>query len=199
MISVGLTGGMGVGKTTVAGLFAQRGAVVMDADHMVHKLLMPETPVWQDIVSHWGPSVLFQGENRIDRGRLSEFVFKGSDSLKRHLEILYPPLRKDLVREMEMARAKDVQVFLLDASQILEAGWETMFDIIILVRSRFDVCLDRLSKGKGWNSKKIFQRKGFQWPDWVKLRYADFIIDNNGPLWKTKNVVDRIFGQLITE
>jgi len=199
MISVGLTGGMGVGKTTVAGLFAERGAIVMDADQMVHKLLMPENPVWQEVVSQWGPSILFQGEKRIDRDRLSELVFKGSDSLKRHLGIMYPPLRKEVVREMEMAKNRGVRIFLLDASQILEAGWYNMFDVIVLVRSNFDICLDRLLKSKGWDSKMILLRKGFQWPDWIKLRYADFVVDNNGPLRKTKNVVDRIVDQLLTE
>ena len=193
MISVGLTGGIGVGKTTVAGLFSQKGAIVMDADQIVHKFLMPENQVSHQIVSLWGPSILIPGENRIDRNRLAEKVFKGPDSLKRHLDILYPPLKKEVMREMARAKVTGAAVFLLDASQILEAGWETMFDFIVLVRSRFDICLRRLSEQEESDPRRILIRQGFQWPDWVKLRYADFMIDNNGPLWRTRNVVDRIF------
>jgi dephospho-CoA kinase len=197
MLSVGLTGGIGVGKTTVAQLFGKRGAFFLEADQIVHRLLLSNNLVWKQVVSQWGPSILIPGENKINRERLSEIVFKRNNSLKRLLNILYPPLRKEIYKKKEKASNLGSSIFLVEASQILEVGWNTMFDIIVLVITRFEVRQKRLLKDGMLNPDQIRLRMGFQWPDWVKIRYADFLIDNSGPLCKTKDLVDKIYNQLL--
>ncbi|MGA1839643.1 MAG: dephospho-CoA kinase [bacterium] len=197
MLSVGLTGGIGVGKTTVARFFAKKGAFSLDADKIVRKLLLPNSPVWKEVVSQWGPSILIPGENKINRKRLSEIVFKGKNSLGILLDILYPPLKREIFKEKEYASNTGIPIFLVEASQIMEAGWNDMFDSIVLVISSFDARQKRLLMDRVLNDYQIRLRMGFQWPDWVKIRYADFLIDNSGPLWKTKDLACRIYDQLM--
>lgn len=197
MLSVGLTGGIGVGKTTVARFFAKRGAFPLNADKIVHKLLLPDSPVWRQVVSQWGPSILIPGENKINRELLSEIVFKRKKSLKSLLDIIYPPLKTEIFKKKENASHAGTSIFLVEASQILEAGWNDLFDSIVLVITSFDTRQERLLRNRVLNNYQIRSRMGFQWPDWVKMRYADFLIDNSGPLWKTKDLVNRIYDQLM--
>jgi len=197
MLCVGLTGGIGVGKTTVAQIFAKRGVFLLEADPIIHKLLLPKSLVWEQVVSQWGSSVLTPGENKINRKKLAQIVFKRSNELKRLLDILYPPLKIEVSEKKANALNKGALIFLFEASQLLEAGWNTMFDLIILVSTQFDIRHKRLLKNGRLDSNQIRLRMGFQWPDWVKIRYADFLIDNSGTLYKTRDVVDRIYDQLL--
>lgn len=197
MLCVGLTGGIGVGKTTVAQIFAERGVFILEADPIIHKLLLPKSLVWEQVVSQWGSSVLIPGENKINRERLAQIVFKRSNALKRLLDILYPPLKTEVSKKKANALNKGALIFLFEASQLLEAGWNTMFDLIILVRTKFDIRHKRLLKNGRLDPSQIRLRMRFQWPDWVKIRYADFWIDNSGPLYKTRDDVDRIYDQLL--
>jgi len=197
MICIGLTGGIGVGKTTVAGFFSERDVIVLEADKIVHQFLTSDHWVYQEIVSHWGHHCLIPGEKAVDRKKLAEFVFQEKGALKQLLDILYPPLKQVVEEEMKKASNLGIPFFLFDASQILEAGWEKMFDILILVRAEFEKRRDRLLKEGRLNLDQILLRMGFQWPDWIKMRYVDFVVDNSGSLQNTRDAVDRIYDELL--
>ena len=197
MLCVGLTGGIGAGKTTIARLFEKKGIFIVEADPIVHKLLLPKSIIWEQIVSQWGPSILIPEENKINREKLAEIVFNEDNSLKWLLDILYPTLKQEVNKEKTRASNMGALIFLFEASQILEAGWNAMFDVIVLVKTRFDLRQKRLLNNGRLDSNQIRIRMRFQWPDWVKMRYADFWIDNSGPLCKTMDVVYRIYDQLV--
>ncbi|MBN2372800.1 dephospho-CoA kinase [bacterium] len=197
MLSIGLTGGIGAGKTTIAKLFKKLGATVMEADQAVHDLLNPGTPVWRDIISIFGPSILLPGKNEINLCCLSGLVFREYKALKPLLDIIYPRLKEALNRQKAMASREGARIFLFDGSQILEAGWDDLFDIIVLVMTGVDISKKRLSHKDGLSMGQICLRMGFQWPEWVKMRYADFFIDNNGPISKTERTVEFVYGQLV--
>ncbi len=196
MISVGLTGGIGSGKTTIAKLFSDIGAITMEADQIAHQALKQGQDAWKEVVSLFGQRILIPGENEIDRSKLAKIVFENRKALTYLLDIIYPYVNKELIKRLSFESRKGTEVFLFDASQILEAGWENIFDVIILVMARIDVRRERLLRTDRLDLTQICLRSYFQWPDWVKIRYADFLIDNSGPLWKTERIVKSIYRQL---
>ncbi|MGA1796407.1 MAG: dephospho-CoA kinase [bacterium] len=196
MTCVGLTGGIGAGKTTVARMFSYRGAWVVEADRIIHHLLMPQGPACKPVSSIWGDAVC-TGEGRIDRKRLASIVFKDRDALNRLVDILYPLLKHEVTQAMARAKHLHAVMFILDGSQILEAGWEGMFDLIVLVRARGDVCRERMLRRGIMDPEQFRLRRGLQWPEWVKTRHADFIIDNSGSRHMTERAVNGVFDQIV--
>ena len=197
MICVGLTGGIGTGKTTVAHMFSCRGAWVLEADRIIHQLLMPQGPACKPVSTVFGDAVCMPGEGGIDRKRLASIVFRDRHALNRLVGILYPLLRHEVTETMARAKRMVAVMFILDASQIIEAGWEGMFDLIVLVTARSGVCMERILQRGTMDVEQFRLRRGMQWPEWVKVRHAEFVINNNGSRTMTERVVNRIFDQIV--
>lgn len=170
---VGLIGGIGSGKSTVASLFGELGAQVWNADTVVHELL-DRPDVRRSLVRTWGEGIAPRG--RVDRAALARVGFRDAASVRRLNAVLHPHVRRALRRAVACCRRS---VLVLDAPLLLEAGGAKGCDRIVFVEAPEGVRLRRV-KRRGWSPAELRRRERFQWPLEKKRKWADFIVDNGG-------------------
>jgi dephospho-CoA kinase len=185
---VALIGGVGSGKSTLAHWLSDRLRVALiDADTAGHQaLLQPE--VKEQIRRRFGDDV-FDSEGNIRRDRLASEVF-GTDSAhqsaRRDLEdIVHPVIGNDLRRQIDAALRSEVDVILLDAAVLLEAGWQPLCDAIVFVDVPVEQRRERVRTGRGWTPDDLQRREASQLPLDEKRAAAHLVVDNSGPLAAT--------------
>jgi dephospho-CoA kinase len=193
MILVGLTGGIAVGKSTVAAMFAARGAAVVDADRISRRLQEPGEPCHDAIVETFGRDIL-DSTGRIDRRRLGEIVF-ADPSRRAALEaIMHPAIWAACEAEIRAAAGRAVCV--VEAALILETGQRSRFQRIVVVTAPTDVQVERVARARGLTEEEARQRLAAQWANADKARQADYVIDNGGDLAATEAQVVRVYTAL---
>ncbi|MBI3084947.1 MAG: dephospho-CoA kinase [candidate division NC10 bacterium] len=195
MVVVGLTGGIATGKSTVAAMFAARGAAVVDADRIAHALQEPGQPCHHQIVEAFGTELL-DGAGRIDRRRLGARVFAEPAARRRLEAIMHPAIRAACENEIRAAEASGRPVCLVDAALILESGQRDRFDAIVLVSAPEAVQVDRLVRSRRLTEAEARQRIQSQWTTTAKAALADFVIDTGGDLADTEGQVARVYAAL---
>lgn len=199
MIRVGLTGGIACGKSTVAAIFAEMGAKVVDADAIVHQLYRPGEEVYQELISRFGPEIV-RSNGEIDRSRLAAAAFDGGrvDELNK---IVHPAVLRRQQQWMADAAAKDpAAIVMVEAALILEAGARERFDKIVVVTCKPEQKIARLASRAGISENEaraeVERRTRVQLSDEEKMRRADFVVDNSGGLDATRRQVEDIFAKL---
>ncbi|MBI1952978.1 MAG: dephospho-CoA kinase [Candidatus Omnitrophica bacterium] len=199
MIVIGLTGGVGTGKSTVAAEFKRLGARVLDADRLARGLMEPGRPVFKKIVSVFGKTVLGPG-GRLDRGALSERVFRRGGALKKLTGIVHPEVRRQIrARVKRMAARNPASVVVLDVPLLLESKGAYRCDALVVVTAPAETAARRLRLRSGWSVKEIKRRGRFQWPLARKAALADFVVRNGGSRMGTRRQVVRVFSQIVKE
>ena len=213
MLRVGLTGGLGSGKSTVAQMFAAYGVHVISADEVGRKLMQPGEAVYQRIVDHFGPEVV-SSDGTLNRPLLADLAFRQGklDELNR---IVHPPVIAAQEAWIDEVFAHDPDaIAMIESALIFEAGdsgsvpgRRDRFDRVVLVTAPDEVkiqrFLERLSAGTQWEPEKRTQlerdaraRLAQQIPDSKKIPRSDYVIDNGGALEKTQRQVDEVFASL---
>jgi dephospho-CoA kinase len=194
---LGLLGGVASGKSLVAGLLAQRGAVVLDADRAGHEALrLPE--VQEAIRRRWGEAV-FGADGGVDRSRLARVVFApppDGPPERRFLEQLtHPHIAQALRRQVETL-PKDTPLAVLDAALILEAHWGKLVQAFVFVEAPLEVRLAR-AKARGWTEEEFAAREAAQESLDFKRTRADVMIDNSGLPEDTEAQITRLWQSLV--
>jgi dephospho-CoA kinase len=199
---IGLTGGIGSGKSTVARMLAARGAVVIDADRIVHELQAPGTPALAEIVAAFGPEVL-RNDGSLDRPALGAIVFREPEARARLNAILHPRVGAEMARREREAREAGAPVIVLDIPLLLEGrsgGTGTAarlgFDAIVVVWVPEDVQVTRTCSRDGCDAAEARRRIAAQLPLDEKRELADHVIDNSGSLEQTQRQVDALWEKL---
>ncbi len=199
MLKVGLTGGVACGKSTVGQMFAGRGGHVVKADEIAHQLMAPGQPVYQEILQHFGREIV-NPDGTINRQKLAEAAFSGGrvEELNR---IVHPAVVAHQDRWMDEMGARDPgAVVMVEAALILEAGVQGRFDKLVVVSCRPEQKVTRFaarqSISEAMARHEVERRSAAQRPDEEKVRAADFVIDNSGPLAATERQVDVVFAEL---
>jgi dephospho-CoA kinase len=187
-IILGLTGGFGTGKTTVAGILKAYGARVIDADKIAHSLLKKGTPAYKKIVMNFGRAVQ-NSDGSINRAKLGAKVFAKESSRKKLNRIMHPEIIKVM---MAALRSIKKGVVVLDAPLLLEAGLGKIADKLIVVTASRENQMRRIQKSKHISKAQILKRIHSQMPLLDKVRRADFVIDNNGAVSQTRKQVQVI-------
>jgi dephospho-CoA kinase len=177
MILVGLTGGIGSGKSSVSALLAAKGAVIVDADAITRDLQQPGQPVLAAIVSRFGPDVL-AGDGSLDRARLAGIVFADADALKALNDIVHPAVGAEIARRVEAERPTD-HVVVLDIPLLVEGGRYRAAGLLV-VDTPVDVAVARLVEYRGMDEADVRARIGRQATREQRLAVADRVIDNSG-------------------
>jgi len=196
---VGLTGGIGTGKSTVAAMLAARGAVVIDADRLAREVVEPGEPTLARIVQEFGPEVLGP-DGRLDRKALGALVF-ADPARRRRLEALtHPPIRARLDARLEaLARAGFRGVVVVDAPLLVESGLHRAMDRLVVVTADEATQLARLMARDGLDRAEALRRIRSQMPLAAKARLADHVIDNSGDRAATEAQVERLWAALEAE
>lgn len=198
MLKVGLTGGVACGKSTVAKMFADLGAQVVDADAIVHELYRPGLDVYQELVKRFGREIV-KPDGEIDRAKLATAAFDGGrvDELNK---IVHPAVIRQQDRWMRELAARDPHtVAVVEATLIFEAGVKDRFDKIMVVTCKPAQKVTRFAGRTGRNEAdagaEVDRRTRAQLPDEEKARQADFVIDNSGSVEETRRQVQRIYAE----
>jgi dephospho-CoA kinase len=197
MLLVGLTGGIGVGKSTVASMFAARGAAVVNGDEISRRLQEPGQPCYRAIVDAFGREIL-DPAGRIDRRRLGAVVFADTAGLRRLEAIMHPAIWAACEAEIQAAAAAGKAVCVVEMALILETGQRDRFQKLVVITAPESVQVERLARARGLTATDAQQRLGAQWRGEDKARLADYVIDNGGDLAATEAQVDRVYTTLRT-
>jgi dephospho-CoA kinase len=193
MLLVGLTGGIASGKTTVSAMLAERGAEVIDADHIARQVVLPGTRAWCRIRDHFGPGVL-HSDGQIDRQALADIVFADQAKLTVLNEITHPEIFARIADRLEAHHDQDV-VVVLDAALLIEAGLADGVDVVIVTHSPREIQVERLA-AKGMGERDASSRIAAQLAPEQRLARADIVIDNSGSLEELGRRVDEVWKQL---
>jgi dephospho-CoA kinase len=197
MLILGLTGGVASGKSLVARLLAERGAVVLDADRAGHEAL--RLPHVEEAVRRRFGAGVFGPDGRVDRPRLARIVFDPSlegVARRQDLERLtHPEIARLLARQIETLPS-DTPLVVLDAALLLEAGWDKLCGKFVFVDASPQVRLAR-AKARGWTAEEFAAREAAQESLDFKRRRADLVIDNSGRLEDTQVQVQRLWQSLV--
>ena len=197
MLSVGLTGGIGSGKSTIAAMFRDKGSYIIDFDVLAHEVQNPGQPAWKCIIDSFGRDVLDK-EERIDRARLADIVFEDEEKLAMLNGIVHPAVFGAwAARLREIESVKPEAIVLSDVPLLIEAGVKHLFDLIILVYITPEEQLRRIMVRNGYSAEEAKKRLSSQMPIDEKIRHADIVINNQASLESAKKRVDEVWEELV--
>ena len=186
---VGLTGGIGSGKSTVAAILAELGAHVIDADKVGHEIYRPGTEAFRRVVDAFGAGIV-AADGTIDRARLGARVFGAPEELARLNALVHPLIGEEIRRRMQAARADaGAQPIVVEAAIMLEAGWR-FFDRIWVVVVGRENAIARVTVSRGLSRADVERRIDAQMPEAERRRAADVVLDNNGTLAELRAQVE---------
>jgi dephospho-CoA kinase len=192
---IGLTGGAGSGKTTVAEMFRKLGAAIVDADEATHAVYAPGTPGFDAVVREFGPE--FVRDGAIDRAKLGDLVFKNPDALRRLNAIVHPLVRQWMTDRTAVAVAHGAEVVIQDVPLLFENGLQDLFAAVVLVYANAASQLARLVEQRGLSPARANSMLASQMPIDEKKSLADYVIDNDGTREETSRQVDAVWRELI--
>jgi len=177
MILVGLTGGVATGKSTVAKMFKQYGAVVIGADELARDVVKPGKPAWRAIVTLFGKTVLNQ-DRSLNRQALGSIVFRNRTKLRQLERIIHPRVAREQQRLVrQVAKRKPRAVVIYEVPLLFEAGVDKRVDTTIVVTADRETQIARLKKRNGLSRAEAIRRIRTQMPLSKKIRLADIVID----------------------
>jgi len=182
MLTIGLTGGIGSGKTTATKILAELGAPVIDADKVGHAIYEPDGPAYGDMIAAFGDGIL--GPDRtIDRKKLGPIVFADPEALKRLNSIVHPKMFARMRQMVETLRAGgERKPVVIEAAVLIEANWQPLFDEIWLVEASKERVIERVERDRGLKPAQTEARIRAQLPDEERRRHATAIITNDGTI-----------------
>ena len=195
MMLVGLTGGIGAGKSTVAAMLAERGAMVIDADDLARRAVARGTDGFDRVVAAFGREIL-DADGDIDRGRLAGIVF-ADDERRAVLEAIVHPEVARLLAE-SMAPYQDTDRIVVYSTPLLaEGGMAEAFDVVVVVVADVDRRIERLMHDRGMAAEEVRSRIAAQLNDEDRARIADVLLDNDGEPARLEPQVDRLWAKLV--
>lgn len=194
---IGLTGGIGSGKSTVSRFLAELGAVVIDADKIGHEVFQPGTEAWREVVAAFGEHILTPSGD-IDRAKLGRLVFSNPDFLARLNRIMHPPIAERVATKIKEYRHHGVAVAVIEAPLLIEAGWPSVADEIWITIAPESTVLQRLQKRGGLSEAEWRARIRSQLSSEERVKHADVIIDTNCTLGELKARVEEQWQRLNT-
>jgi len=199
---VGLSGGIGSGKSTVSAMLAELGATIVDADAIVHELQAPGMPLLDEIAGSFGVHLL-DPDGALDRAALGAVVFRDPDARRRLGEIMHPPVIAEMVRRARAAMESGSPLVVLDIPLLFEGkragtGSAVAFDYhaLVAVWVPRSVQIERTMRRDGCDQAEAERRVNAQMPIDEKRAMATHVIDNSGDLVKTREQVEALFAEL---
>lgn len=192
---IGLTGNIASGKSSVADMFAERGATIIDADVLARDAVMKGSPALQAIVARWGPEIL-DAEGNLDRAALRHRVFQNQTDLDALNAIVHPEVQRRRSQEVAAARARGDKVVVCVIPLLFERHLADDFDTIVLVDAPRSVRLDRIVRDRGIDEAEAMKMIASQMPADLKRARANYVIENAGTRRELESEVDRVWQEI---
>ena len=197
MLNVGLTGGIACGKSTVAKMFVNDGAYLIDFDRLAHEVQEPEKPAWKEVVKKFGREILRE-DGKIDRFKLGNIVFTDKKKLKLLNKIVHPLVFQEWDARLEKISRKDKHaVILSDIPLLFEGNMQHLFDLTLLVFIEPEEQIRRLMARNQISREEARKRLNSQMPIDEKIALADMVIDNKGSIAETEKKVKKVWLELL--
>ena len=196
MLKVGLTGGIGSGKSTASRYFESLGAFVLDADEEAKKLITSNETVQHELISEFGTDII-DGTGRMNKNKLSRVAFQDEDHQQRLNSVVHPYIFNLIDKEFNRVfNDKKHGVFIVDAALIYETGFDAHLDYVIVVTAHLKNRMERALGRETLSREEILKRVGFQWPEEEKVNMADFVVHNDGTEVEFKKNIESLIKKL---
>lgn len=195
MITVGLTGGIASGKSTVSATLRELGAHIIDADRVGHEAYLPGTKVWEELVAAFGREIVGE-DGGIDRKKLGPIVFADPEKLKLLNSIVHPRMKDMMQAMLDDQRRAGTPVVVVEAAILIEANWQSLVDEIWVVAVPESVAAERLIVRNGFTRDQAEARIRSQLSNAERQRHADLIIDTNCTLEELRERVEQAWANV---
>jgi len=192
---IGLTGGIGSGKSTVARYLVELGAKHIDADKVIHEIYSPDTEGWSALVKAFGKDIVAPS-GEIDRKKLGEIVFNDAEAVKKLNEIVHPLGYKLAKSRLDKYREEGVEVVVFEVILLFEAGWDHLADETWVTAVSEDTAIKRLKESRGLTEEEILARIHSQTSNEERAKKADVVINNDGTIEEMKVKVKELWDKI---
>jgi dephospho-CoA kinase len=197
MLNIGLTGGIGCGKSTVTKILAELGATVMDADKIAHSTYAPGGPAYDGVVAVFGAEVLAP-DGSVDRSKLGPIVFKEPAKLTRLTDAVWPATKQRIRELIDEARANgERKPIVVEAAILIEAKWQSVFDEVWLITAAKEQVIERVERERGLKPEQTEARIRAQLPDDERRKYAALVIANDGTIAQLREQLARVWSDAL--
>ena len=192
-----LTGGIGSGKSVVAGMLKELGAGIIDSDRVGHEVLEKGTPGWQEVIDTFGREVL-TAEEHIDRKKLAQIVFQDPESLRKLDKIIHPRIDQRVEARLQQYQKEGKKAVFIEMAILAEAPWMERVDRVWAVKTPREVALNRL-KERGLSEPEALARIANQPSPESRIKKGLVIINNNGSLRDLRVKVEKLWDEIHNE
>jgi dephospho-CoA kinase len=193
MLTIGLTGGIGSGKSTVAQILGEFGAPILDADKVAHTTYAPGGPAYDAVIAAFGAQVL-ASDRTIDRKKLGSIVFGNPEQLNKLTSIVWPATFESIRRDVTELRASGATLpIVVEAAILIEANWHSLFDEIWLVRAPREQVVTRIEIQRGLKPTETEARIRAQLSDEDRAKHATLVIENNGSIEELRDLLKTVW------
>jgi len=192
---IGLTGGIGSGKSTVARMLAERGAVIVDADAIAREVVEPGHPAFEEVVRRFGPGILLP-DGTLDRAQLASLVFADDSSRAALNDIVHPEVGREVAARIEAYRDTDA-VVVVDIPLMVESGGTAGFDAVLVVSAPGWQRIERLARDRAMSDSDVRARIASQASDEQRKKIATHVIENTGTIEQLEGAVDRFWRDVV--
>ena len=196
MKTIGLTGGIGSGKSTVSKTLAALGASIIDADTVGHEIYLPGKAAWKQVTATFGQEILAEDQT-VDRKKLGAIVFRSEDALARLNAIVHPIMFEEIRQRIRVKRAEGfAPPIVVEAAILIEANWLPLADTVWVVETAKAAAIARVAEQRGMSAQDAEARIANQLSNEERRKHATVVIHNNGSLQDLKQQIQRAWDQL---
>ena len=197
MLKIGLTGGIGTGKSLVTSFLQEQGANVINADLLGHEAYLPGTVGFEQVVSEFGEDIVGE-DGHVDRQKLGPIVFSDPSNMDRLNAIMHPLIKDMIQTQLDDVEGKGQLIAIVEAAVLIEAGWESLFDEVWVVTADEEEIISRLASRNGLSREDSQKRINSQMPSIERSAHGDVIINNTGSVEDLKENVESLWAQRVS-
>ena len=197
MLKVGLTGGLGSGKSTASKFFNSLGAYILDADSTAKNLIEKSEDVKNELIKEFGTDIMDANSN-VDKTKLARVAFQDEEHQQRLNYVVHPHIHNAIDKCFnEIHDQNNYKLFIVDAALIYESGYDAHLDYVIVVTAQLKHRMERALNRNTLSRDEILKRIDFQWPEEEKTSLADFVIHNDGTEAELSDQITKLFKELV--